>query len=121
MQRVIHDAPGHAPRRRVQRHMVFQVQGADDQPSLAVVQFHQRRIGQVELAFQQGTPAAAVGLLDGRAADSAAVAPVPPGVGLTALVPSEVISHVFRVCLNQRAAARPVAQVVGIHPLRLTE
>ena len=53
VQRVIHDLPGHAPRRRIQRHMVFQVQGADDQPSLAVIQLHQRRVGQVELAFQQ--------------------------------------------------------------------
>ena len=104
VQGVINDPPGHAPRGGIRVHMVFQVQGADDQPSFAVVQFHQRRIGQVELAFQQGTPAATVGLLDGSAADPAAVAPVPPGVGLIAFVPSEVIPHVFRVGLNQCAA-----------------
>ena len=106
--------PASAPRRGIRGHVVFQVQGADDQPSLAVVQLHQRRIGQVELAFQQGTPAAAVGLLDGSAGDRAAVAPVPAGVGLIAFVSPEVISLVFRVGLDQSAVARPVAQVVGI-------
>ena len=65
MKRVINDAPGHAPSRGILDEVVFQVQGANEQPALAVVQLHQRRIGQVELAFQQGAPAAAVGLLDG--------------------------------------------------------
>ncbi len=138
--RVIHEAPGQALRRGVRDHVVFQVQGAHDQPSFAIVQFHQGRIGQVELTFQQGAPAAAVGLLDGGAGDPAAVAPVPPGVGLVSFVSKDVGSHafvagliglvaglipfvsldvgshlVFRVRLDQGAAARPVAQVVGIH------
>jgi len=56
-----------------------------------------------------------VGLLDGSAADPSAVAPVPPGVGLISFVPSEVSSHIFRVGFNQGAAARPVAEVLGIY------
>ena len=111
MQRVINDAPGHAPRCGILIQMVFQIQGANDQPALAVVQLHERRVGQVEFTFQQGTPAAAVWLLDGSAAHPSAIAPVPPGVGLFTFVPSEVISHIFRVGLNQGAAARPVAEV----------
>ena len=95
MQRVIHDVPGHPPRRGVQGHMVFQVQRAEDHPALAVVQFHQRRIGQVKFAFQQRTPAAAVRLLDGRAAHAAPVAPVPAGVRLIAFVPTEVIARSY--------------------------
>src|SRR5690242_13469487 len=94
--------------------MVFQVQGAEKYPATAVVQFHQGRIGQIEFAFQQGAPATAVRLLDGGAADTAAVAPVPTGVRLVSLVAPEVIAHILRIRFDEGAAARPVAKVLRL-------
>ena len=55
---------------------------------------------------RQATPAAALGLLDGSAAHSASVAPVPAGVGLIPFVSPEIVPVVLRVSLNQSAAAR---------------
>jgi len=44
MKRIVNDAPGDAPRRGVLGQVVFEAQSADDEPALAVIQLHQRRI-----------------------------------------------------------------------------
>src|SRR5512138_861404 len=51
---------------------------------------------------------------DRRAADPAAVAPMPSGVRLLPLVSAQVRAFVFWMRLNQGAASRPIAKLFSI-------
>src|SRR5262249_8529728 len=114
VKRVIKNKPSQTPRRGVLGNVIFQIQSAKEQLTLAIVQLHERCVAQVEFAFQQGTPTATVRLLNSRTADASAVAPMPPGVGLFSFIPSEVIACILWEAFNESAAARPIAKVDGI-------
>jgi len=110
VKRVLQDLRRRAPSCWILREVIFQIQRANYQPASAVIQLHQWGVGQIEFAFQQWTPTAAMELLYGCTADPAAVAPMPAGVRLFSFISSEIISHVFRERLDECAATGPVAQ-----------
>ncbi len=67
---------------RIHRCMIFEIQGAQDELARTAVEFEQRRIGEVELAFENGPPATVVRFLDGCGTDAVAITPMPTGIGL---------------------------------------
>ena len=91
--------------------MILQIERGQDETALAEVELHERRVGQVKLAFQNGSPAAAVRLLDGRARDHAAVAPVP---AVFRGSPGRALKTRLGVRRYERAHTGPIGQVARV-------